>query len=148
MARTTPRSRSRIPWACWSPAADGIKSIPKFFLGSRTESGGGNGIWTIEVGSRDGLGEDKFNLQCKSGAGMSRPLVVGVWSTTSDTGWITRDAARKRGVSFFGEGANAHREVEGWPRAPGRRIIAGVVVVARRAAARAVRGCQRAIIVA
>jgi hypothetical protein len=57
---------------------DGVKAIPKFFLGDKTAHGnGGNGLWTLEVGSRDGLGETQFNIQCKSGAGMSRPLVVG-----------------------------------------------------------------------
>lgn len=62
---------------------DNIKSIPKFYLGDKTTRGnGGNGIWTIEVGSRNGLGETQFNLQCKSGNGMSRPLVVG--SVTDD----------------------------------------------------------------
>lgn len=62
---------------------DNIKSIPKFYLGDKTTRGnGGNGIWTVEIGSRDGLGETKFNLQCKSGNGMSRPLVVG--SVTDD----------------------------------------------------------------
>jgi len=53
---------------------DNIKSIPKFFLGNKD---GGSGIWKIEVGSKNGLGETQFNLQCASGAGMSRPLVVG-----------------------------------------------------------------------
>jgi hypothetical protein len=57
---------------------DGIKAIPKFYLGDKAARGnGGNGIWTLEVGSRDGLGETQFNIQCKSGSGMSRPLVVG-----------------------------------------------------------------------
>jgi hypothetical protein len=57
---------------------DGVKTIPKFYLGAKTAHGnGGNGIWTIELGSRNGLGENQFNLQCKSGNGMSRPLVVG-----------------------------------------------------------------------
>lgn len=62
---------------------DNIKSVPKFYLGDKTTRGnGGNGIWTVEVGSRNGLGENQFNLQCKSGNGMSRPLVVG--SVTDD----------------------------------------------------------------
>lgn len=58
---------------------DNVKLIPKFYLGDKTARGnGGNGIWTVEMGSRDGLGDDKSRLRCFSGAGMTRPLVVGI----------------------------------------------------------------------
>lgn len=58
---------------------DNVKLIPKFYLGDKiTRGNGGNGIWTVEMGSKDGLGDDKSRLRCVSGAGMTRPLVVGI----------------------------------------------------------------------
>lgn len=57
---------------------DNVKTIPKFYLGDKTQRGnGGNGIWTIEMGTKDGLGDDKSRIKCYSGAGMTMPLVVG-----------------------------------------------------------------------
>lgn len=57
---------------------DNVKTIPKFYLGDKTaRNNGGNGVWTIEMGTKDGLGDDKSRLRCYSGAGMTRPFVIG-----------------------------------------------------------------------
>ncbi len=57
---------------------DNVKNIPKFYLGDKSAHGnGGNTIWTIEMGTKDGLGDDKSKINCFSGAGMTRPILVG-----------------------------------------------------------------------
>ncbi len=57
---------------------DNVKFVDKFYLGDKSAHGnGGNGIWTVEMGTRDGLGDDKSRLRCYSGAGMTRPIVIG-----------------------------------------------------------------------
>lgn len=57
---------------------DNVKTIPKFYLGNKLDiNNGGNGIWFVEMGTKDGLGDDKSRLTCSSGAGMTRPIVIG-----------------------------------------------------------------------
>ena len=58
---------------------DNIADTGEFFTGEKsTVANGTNGIWRIEVGARDGAGipAANFNLQCRSGNGASKPLVV------------------------------------------------------------------------
>ena len=58
---------------------DDINEFSEYFTGEKsTVNGGSNGRWTVEVGSRDGLGElaDKFHVQCTSGNGASAPLLI------------------------------------------------------------------------
>ncbi len=57
---------------------DNVKNIPKFYLGDKqAHNNGGNGVWFVEMGTKDGLGDDKSKLTCKSGAGMTNPFVIG-----------------------------------------------------------------------
>ena len=65
-----------------SVAAGGnnINQFGEFYLGEKsTRDNGANGMWTIEVGSRDGLGldADKFHVGCDSGNGSNEPLLLG-----------------------------------------------------------------------
>lgn len=58
---------------------DDINEFSEYFTGEKsTVNGGSNGRWTVEVGSRDGLGElaDKFHVQCTSGNGATAPLLI------------------------------------------------------------------------
>ena len=58
---------------------DDINEFSEYFTGEKsTVNGGSNGRWTVEVGSRDGLGElaDKFHVQCNSGNGATAPLLI------------------------------------------------------------------------
>jgi hypothetical protein len=57
---------------------DNVKTINKFYLGDKLSAGNGaNSVWFVEMGTKDGLGDDKSRLNCKSGAGMTRPFVIG-----------------------------------------------------------------------
>jgi hypothetical protein len=59
---------------------DDINSFSEYFTGEKsTVNNGSNGMWTLEVGSRDGLGLDatKYNVQCTSGNGSNKVLLVG-----------------------------------------------------------------------
>lgn len=59
---------------------DDVEGTGEFFTGEKsTVANGSNGMWRVEIGSRDGLGLDatKFNLQCASGNGSNRPLLFG-----------------------------------------------------------------------
>jgi hypothetical protein len=76
-----PNAELRVLTPTGSVAAggDNIADTGEFFTGEKsTVNNGTNGIWRIEVGARDGLGlaASNFNLQCRSGNGASRPLVV------------------------------------------------------------------------
>jgi hypothetical protein len=60
---------------------DDINDTTEFFTGEKSTVGNGtNGIWRVEVGARDGAGlaASNFNLQCRSGNGASKPMVVAV----------------------------------------------------------------------
>lgn len=59
---------------------DDIIGTGEIFTGEKsTVNNGSNGMWRVEVGSRDGLGleANKYNLQCASGNGSNRPLLIG-----------------------------------------------------------------------
>lgn len=58
---------------------DDINEFGEYFTGEKsTVNGGSNGRWTLEVGSRDGLGElaDRFHVQCTAGNGATAPLLI------------------------------------------------------------------------
>ena len=58
---------------------DDINDTTEFFTGEKsTVANGTNGIWRVEVGARDGAGllASNFNLQCRSGNGASKPMVI------------------------------------------------------------------------
>lgn len=58
---------------------DDINEFGEYFTGEKsTVNGGSNGLWRVEVGSRDGLGElaDKFHVQCNTGNGATSPLLI------------------------------------------------------------------------
>jgi hypothetical protein len=60
---------------------DDINDTTEFFTGEKSTVGNGtNGIWRVEVGARDGAGlaASNFNLQCRSGNGASKPMVIAV----------------------------------------------------------------------
>ena len=60
---------------------DDINDTGEFFTGEKsTVNNGTNGLWRVEVGARDGAGlaASNYNLQCRSGNGMSKPIVVAV----------------------------------------------------------------------
>jgi hypothetical protein len=59
---------------------DNITGTGELFTGEKsTVNNGSNGMWRLEVGSRDGLGLEatKYNIQCASGNGSNRPLLIG-----------------------------------------------------------------------
>ena len=59
---------------------DDITGTGEFFTGEKsTVNNGSSGMWRVEVGSRDGAGLEatKYNLQCASGNGSNRPLLIG-----------------------------------------------------------------------
>jgi hypothetical protein len=60
---------------------DDLSDTGEFFTGEKsTVANGTNGIWRVEVGARDGAGlaASNFNLQCRSGNGASKPMVVAI----------------------------------------------------------------------
>ena len=66
------------PQGVVAAGGDNIGDIPEFFTGEKsTVNGGTNGMWTVEVGSRDGTGlpTGTYVLQCRAGNGSSRPLL-------------------------------------------------------------------------
>ena len=59
---------------------DDINEFGEYFTGEKsTVNNGSNGLWLLEVGSRDGAGIDatKYNVQCATGNGSNRGLLVG-----------------------------------------------------------------------
>lgn len=58
-----------------------VSDTTEFFTGEKsTVANGMNSRWLVEVGARDGTGlpASNFNLQCRSGNGASKPLVVAI----------------------------------------------------------------------
>jgi hypothetical protein len=58
-----------------------VNDTTEFFTGEKsTVANGQNARWLVEVGARDGGGipAANFNLQCRSGNGASKPLVVAI----------------------------------------------------------------------
>ena len=59
---------------------DDITGTGELFTGEKsTVNNGSSAMWRLEVGSRDGLGLEatKYNVQCASGNGSNRPLLIG-----------------------------------------------------------------------
>lgn len=70
----------RTPTGTIVAGGDDINEFGEYFTGEKsTVNNGTNGMWTLEVGSRDGTGIDatKYNVQCATGNGSNRGLLVG-----------------------------------------------------------------------
>lgn len=70
----------RTPTGTIVAGGDDINEFGEYFTGEKgAVNNGTNGMWTLEVGSRDGAGIDatKYNVQCATGNGSNRGLLVG-----------------------------------------------------------------------
>lgn len=66
------------PSGAVAAGGDDVDEFGEFYLGEKSTRGdGSNSLWKLEVGSRDGLGTTNYNVQCHSGNGTNRPILVG-----------------------------------------------------------------------
>jgi hypothetical protein len=66
------------PSGAVAAGGDDVEEFSEFYLGEKSTRGdGSNGMWKVEVGSRDGLGSTNYVLKCTSGNGANRPILIG-----------------------------------------------------------------------